>query len=64
MGKLTRDKTIREIIWEIADKSENIDFHLMREITDLEESKMGLGRRRGIFTELRNLINKYLDERR
>ena len=64
LGKITQDRKIREIILEIADKSENIDFSLMRDMIDLEESKLGLGRRKGITTELRNIVNKYLDERR
>lgn len=63
MGKIMRDRKIKEIVWEIADKSKNIDFSLMRDIVDLEESKLGLGRRKGIIVELRNIVNKYLDKR-
>ena len=63
MGKIMRDRKIKEIVWEIADKSKNIDFSLMRDIVDLEEGKLGLGRRKGIIVELRNIVNKYLDKR-
>lgn len=62
MGKILDDEAYREIFWDVAREHETIDFELLRSITELEESKIGLGRRHGIYQELRHIINKHLDK--
>jgi hypothetical protein len=62
-SKILEDSAYAEIFLDIARESEDIDFELLREITDMEESKMELGRRHGVFQELRRIINRYLDSK-
>jgi hypothetical protein len=62
MGRILDDPAYREIYWEVARQTKDVDLRLLQLITELEESKMDLGRRRGIFQDLLRIINNYLDE--
>lgn len=62
-GKILEDSAYAEIFLEVARESEDVDFELLREIAEMEESKMELGRRHGVFQELRRIINRYLDRK-
>jgi hypothetical protein len=63
MGRILDDPAYREIYWEVARQTKDVDLRLLQLITELEESKMDLGRRRGIFQDLLRIINNYLDEK-
>ena len=62
MDKILNDEAYRGIFWDVAREHAKIDFELLRRITELEESKIGLVRRRGVHDELRRIINKHLDK--
>jgi len=62
MGRILDDKAYGEIFRDVARAHDGIDFELLRSITELEESKIGLLRRRGIYKQLRQIINRHLDK--
>lgn len=62
MRRILDDEAYREIFWEVAREHETIDYELLRRVTELEESKIGLARRRGVYQELRDIIKRHLDK--
>lgn len=62
MSRILDDRAYREIFLEVARKYEDVNFELLRSITELEESKIGLARRHGVYRDLRRAINRYLDK--
>ena len=62
MRRILDNEAYRGIFREVARDRETIDFELLRRITELEESKIGLARRHGVYQELRNIINRHLDK--
>lgn len=61
MSKILEDEDYIKIFIEVSNKYEKVDLAILKKVTQLEEDKLTLGRRRGVFEELKSIINRHID---